>query len=73
MKAEDIANAVIYMASAPKYMLIDEIVLHPSIHSKLSNCLIEQKRSGLMMISPSNGYHIETEGAVSFLSLPLFI
>jgi NADP-dependent 3-hydroxy acid dehydrogenase YdfG len=33
MKAEDIANAVIYMASAPKYMLIDEIVLHPLIQN----------------------------------------
>ena len=31
MKAEDIANAVIYMASAPTHMLIDEIVLHPLI------------------------------------------
>jgi NADP-dependent 3-hydroxy acid dehydrogenase YdfG len=31
MKADDIANAVIYMASAPKHMLIDEIVLHPLI------------------------------------------
>jgi NADP-dependent 3-hydroxy acid dehydrogenase YdfG len=33
MKAEDIANAVIYMASAPKHMLIDEIVLHPLIQN----------------------------------------
>ncbi|TDK58383.1 SDR family oxidoreductase [Bacillus salipaludis] len=31
LKVEDIANAVVYMASAPKYMLIDEIVLHPLI------------------------------------------
>ncbi len=33
LKAEDIANAVIYMASAPKHMLIDEIVLHPFIQN----------------------------------------
>jgi NADP-dependent 3-hydroxy acid dehydrogenase YdfG len=33
MKPEDIANAVIYMASAPKYMMIDEIVLHPLIQN----------------------------------------
>jgi NADP-dependent 3-hydroxy acid dehydrogenase YdfG len=31
LKVEDIANAVVYMASAPKYMLIDEIILHPLI------------------------------------------
>ncbi|MDQ6596301.1 SDR family oxidoreductase [Bacillus salipaludis] len=31
LKVEDIANAVVYMASASKYMLIDEIVLHPLI------------------------------------------
>lgn len=31
LKVEDIAYAVVYMASAPKYMLIDEIVLHPLI------------------------------------------
>lgn len=31
LKVEDIANAVIYMASAPTYMLIDEIVLHPLV------------------------------------------
>lgn len=31
LKVEDIANAVIYMASAPKHMLIDEIVLHPLV------------------------------------------
>jgi len=31
MKADDIANAVVYMASAPAHMLIDEIVLHPLI------------------------------------------
>ncbi|WP_394137192.1 SDR family oxidoreductase [Cytobacillus oceanisediminis] len=31
LKVEDIANAVIYMASAPKHMMIDEIVLHPFI------------------------------------------
>ncbi|MEH7301110.1 SDR family oxidoreductase [Neobacillus drentensis] len=29
LKVEDIANAVVYMASAPKHMLIDEIVIHP--------------------------------------------
>jgi NADP-dependent 3-hydroxy acid dehydrogenase YdfG len=28
LKVEDIANAVVYMASAPKHMLIDEIVIH---------------------------------------------
>jgi len=31
MKADDIANAVVYMASAPTHMLIDEIVLHPLV------------------------------------------
>ncbi|WML38601.1 SDR family oxidoreductase [Neobacillus sp. OS1-2] len=31
LKVEDIANAVVYMASAPKHMLIDEIVLHPFV------------------------------------------
>ncbi len=31
LKVEDVANAVVYMASAPKYMLIDEIVLHPLV------------------------------------------
>ncbi|MFC4182312.1 SDR family oxidoreductase [Saccharococcus thermophilus] len=31
LKAEDVAKAVVYMASAPKHMLIDEIVLHPLI------------------------------------------
>lgn len=29
LKVEDIANAVVYMASAPKHMIIDEIVIHP--------------------------------------------
>ncbi|MBA2874723.1 SDR family oxidoreductase [Thermaerobacillus caldiproteolyticus] len=31
LKAEDVAKAVVYMAGAPKHMLIDEIVLHPLI------------------------------------------
>jgi NADP-dependent 3-hydroxy acid dehydrogenase YdfG len=31
LKVEDIANAVVYMASAPKHMVIDEIVIHPLI------------------------------------------
>lgn len=31
LKVEDIANAVVYMASAPKHMLIDEIILHPLV------------------------------------------
>ena len=31
MKVKDVANAVLYMASAPSYMVIDEIVLHPLI------------------------------------------
>ncbi|SDK48969.1 SDR family oxidoreductase [Sediminibacillus albus] len=29
LKVEDIADAVIYMAGAPKHMLIDELYLHP--------------------------------------------
>jgi NADP-dependent 3-hydroxy acid dehydrogenase YdfG len=33
LKVEDIANAVVYMASAPKHMLIDEIVLHPLVQN----------------------------------------
>nr|WP_221212055.1 SDR family oxidoreductase [Anoxybacillus rupiensis] len=33
LQARDVANAVIYMASAPKHMLIDEIVLHPFIQT----------------------------------------
>jgi NADP-dependent 3-hydroxy acid dehydrogenase YdfG len=33
LKVGDIANAVIYMASAPKYMTIDEITLHPLIQT----------------------------------------
>ncbi|QZT34695.1 SDR family oxidoreductase [Caldalkalibacillus thermarum TA2.A1] len=31
LKAEDVADAVIYMASAPKHMVIDEVMLHPLI------------------------------------------
>ncbi len=31
LKAEDVAEAVIYMAMAPKHMVIDEIVMHPLI------------------------------------------
>jgi NADP-dependent 3-hydroxy acid dehydrogenase YdfG len=31
LKVEDIANAVVYMASAPKHMIVDEIVLHPLV------------------------------------------
>ncbi|WP_191562545.1 SDR family oxidoreductase [Metabacillus idriensis] len=31
LKAKDIADAVVYMASAPKHMIIDEIVVHPLI------------------------------------------
>ncbi len=31
LKGEDIAQAVIYMASAPKHMVIDEVLLHPLI------------------------------------------
>ncbi|ACJ34689.1 Short-chain alcohol dehydrogenase [Anoxybacillus flavithermus WK1] len=33
LKAEDVAEAVVYMASAPKHMLVDEIVLHPLIQT----------------------------------------
>ncbi|MBT2640308.1 MULTISPECIES: SDR family oxidoreductase [unclassified Bacillus (in: firmicutes)] len=33
LKVEDIANAVVYMASAPKHMLIDEIVIHPLVQN----------------------------------------
>jgi NADP-dependent 3-hydroxy acid dehydrogenase YdfG len=33
LKVEDIANAVVYMASAPKHMMIDEIVLHPFVQN----------------------------------------
>ncbi|MFK9094124.1 SDR family oxidoreductase [Bacillus salipaludis] len=33
LKVEDIASAVIYMASAPKHMMIDEIVLHPFVQN----------------------------------------
>ncbi|WP_028402966.1 SDR family oxidoreductase [Ectobacillus panaciterrae] len=33
MKVDDIANAVVYMASAPKHLIIDEIVLHPLIQN----------------------------------------
>jgi NADP-dependent 3-hydroxy acid dehydrogenase YdfG len=29
LKVEDIAEAVVYMASAPKHMVVDEIMLHP--------------------------------------------
>jgi NADP-dependent 3-hydroxy acid dehydrogenase YdfG len=32
LKAKDIADAVLYMASAPKYALIDEIQIHPLVH-----------------------------------------
>ncbi|CAG9621771.1 SDR family oxidoreductase [Sutcliffiella rhizosphaerae] len=31
LKGEDIADAVVYMASAPKHMLVDEIVVHPLV------------------------------------------
>lgn len=31
LKGEDVANAVIYMASAPKHVVIDEVMLHPLI------------------------------------------
>lgn len=31
LKVEDIANAVVFMASAPKHMIVDEIVLHPLV------------------------------------------
>ncbi|MBS4188713.1 SDR family oxidoreductase [Bacillus sp. FJAT-49705] len=33
LKVEDIANAVVYMASAPTHMIIDEIVLHPFVQN----------------------------------------
>jgi NADP-dependent 3-hydroxy acid dehydrogenase YdfG len=33
LKVDDIANAVLYMASAPKHMLIDEIVIHPFVQN----------------------------------------
>jgi NADP-dependent 3-hydroxy acid dehydrogenase YdfG len=33
LKAENVAEAVIYMAMAPKHMVIDEIVLHPLIQN----------------------------------------
>lgn len=33
LKTEDIAEAVFYMASAPKHMFIDEITLHPFIQN----------------------------------------
>lgn len=33
LKAKDVAEAVVYMASAPKHMLVDEIVLHPLIQT----------------------------------------
>lgn len=33
LKAEDVAEAVVYMASAPKHMLVDEIVLHSLIQT----------------------------------------
>jgi NADP-dependent 3-hydroxy acid dehydrogenase YdfG len=33
LKVEDIANAVVYMASAPKHMMIDEIILHPLVQN----------------------------------------
>lgn len=33
LKTDDIANAVLYMASAPKHMFIDEIVLHPFVQN----------------------------------------
>ncbi|WP_027409824.1 SDR family oxidoreductase [Anoxybacteroides tepidamans] len=33
LRVDDIAKAVVYMASAPKHMLIDEIVLHPLIQT----------------------------------------
>ncbi|OZM58060.1 short-chain dehydrogenase [Lottiidibacillus patelloidae] len=31
LKVEDVANAVVYMASAPKHMVVDELMLHPLI------------------------------------------
>ena len=33
LKGDDIAEAVAYMASAPKHMLIDEIVVHPLVQN----------------------------------------
>lgn len=33
LKGEDVARAVVYMASAPKHMTVDEIVLHPLIQT----------------------------------------
>ncbi|KAA0547390.1 SDR family oxidoreductase [Bacillus sp. BGMRC 2118] len=33
LQAKDIADAVVYMATAPKHMLIDQIVLHPLIQN----------------------------------------
>lgn len=33
LKGKDIAEAVAYMASAPKHMLIDEIVVHPLVQN----------------------------------------
>lgn len=33
LKTDDIANAVLYMASVPKHMFIDEIVLHPFVQN----------------------------------------
>ncbi|MFE8696217.1 SDR family oxidoreductase [Cytobacillus sp. FJAT-53684] len=33
LQVEDVANAVVYMASAPKHMLIDEIILHPFVQN----------------------------------------
>lgn len=33
LKTEDIANAALYMASAPKHMFIDEITLHPFVQN----------------------------------------
>ncbi|WP_102027907.1 SDR family oxidoreductase [Salirhabdus sp. Marseille-P4669] len=32
LKVHDIANAVVYMASAPKYMVVDEMHIHPLVH-----------------------------------------
>ncbi|UOY94180.1 SDR family oxidoreductase [Ectobacillus sp. JY-23] len=33
IKVDDVASAVVYMASAPKHLIIDEIVLHPLIQN----------------------------------------
>ncbi|NHM31830.1 SDR family oxidoreductase [Neobacillus terrae] len=33
LKVEDIAKAVVYMASAPQYMVVDEIILHPLVQN----------------------------------------